>query len=118
MPASRTDPSHPWIGWTVRSMEKSLGKRVQVIPNSSGGLPGDVFVDYLGVPLARLQWLQTTRTGRAFACGPGTRGNHGLRRHLVGFGRTRNSIGLMAFLSSSAHRKICNPIQYRAHGHR
>ena len=29
----------------------TLGKRVQVIPNSSGGLPGDVFVDHLGMPL-------------------------------------------------------------------
>ncbi|OYV36215.1 MAG: hypothetical protein B7Z80_16255, partial [Rhodospirillales bacterium 20-64-7] len=50
MPASRTDPAHPWVRWTAASMERSLGKRVQVIPNSSGGLPGDVFVDYLGVP--------------------------------------------------------------------
>ena len=60
MPASRTDPSHPWVCWTVRSMEKSLGKRVQVIPNSSGGLPGDVFVDYLGVPLV---WIPHSYNG-------------------------------------------------------
>ena len=60
MPASRTDPKHPWVGWTVRSMEKSLGKRVQVIPNSSGGLPGDVFVDYLGVPLV---WIPHSYNG-------------------------------------------------------
>jgi acetylornithine deacetylase/succinyl-diaminopimelate desuccinylase-like protein len=60
MPASRTDPSHPWVRWTVRSMEKSLGKRVQVIPNSSGGLPGDVFVDYLGVPLV---WIPHSYNG-------------------------------------------------------
>jgi hypothetical protein len=32
-------------------MEQTLGKAVQIIPNSSGGLPGDVFVDHLGVPL-------------------------------------------------------------------
>ncbi len=51
MPASRTSPSHPWVIWARDSMEKSLGKHVQVIPNSSGGLPGDVFVDHLGVPL-------------------------------------------------------------------
>jgi len=51
MPASRTEPSHPWVSWTVASMERTLGKRVQVIPNSSGGLPGDVFVDHLGTPL-------------------------------------------------------------------
>jgi acetylornithine deacetylase/succinyl-diaminopimelate desuccinylase-like protein len=60
MPASRTDPGHPWVRWTVGSMEKSLGKRVQVIPNSSGGLPGDVFVDYLGVPLV---WIPHSYNG-------------------------------------------------------
>lgn len=60
MPASRTDPGHPWVRWTVRSMERSVGKRVQVIPNSSGGLPGDVFVDYLGVPLV---WIPHSYNG-------------------------------------------------------
>ena len=60
MAASRTDPGHPWVHWTVGSMEKSLGKRVQVIPNSSGGLPGDVFVDYLGVPLV---WIPHSYNG-------------------------------------------------------
>ncbi|HEX2939484.1 MAG TPA: M20 family metallopeptidase [Rhodopila sp.] len=60
MPASRTDPAHPWVRWTVDSMERSLGKRVQVIPNSSGGLPGDVFVDYLGVPLV---WIPHSYNG-------------------------------------------------------
>jgi acetylornithine deacetylase/succinyl-diaminopimelate desuccinylase-like protein len=60
MPASRTDPNHPWVRWTVGSMERTLGKRVQVIPNSSGGLPGDVFVDYLGVPLV---WIPHSYNG-------------------------------------------------------
>ncbi|HQT76673.1 MAG TPA: M20 family metallopeptidase [Rhodopila sp.] len=60
MPASRTDPAHPWVRWTAASMERSLGKRVQVIPNSSGGLPGDVFVDYLGVPLV---WIPHSYNG-------------------------------------------------------
>ena len=50
MPASRTAPDDPWVQWVRSSMEQSLGKHVQVIPNSSGGLPGDVFVDHLGVP--------------------------------------------------------------------
>ena len=60
MPASRTDPGHPWVHWTAASMERSLGKRVQVIPNSSGGLPGDVFVDHLGVPLV---WIPHSYNG-------------------------------------------------------
>jgi acetylornithine deacetylase/succinyl-diaminopimelate desuccinylase-like protein len=60
MPASRTDPNHPWVRWTVASMEKSIGTRVQVIPNSSGGLPGDVFVDHLGV---KLIWIPHSYNG-------------------------------------------------------
>ena len=60
MPASRTDPGHPWVRWAADSMERSLGKRVQIIPNSSGGLPGDVFVDYLGVPLV---WIPHSYNG-------------------------------------------------------
>jgi acetylornithine deacetylase/succinyl-diaminopimelate desuccinylase-like protein len=51
MAASRTDPSGPWVRWASGSMEQSLGRKVQVIPNAGGGLPGDVFVDALGVPL-------------------------------------------------------------------
>ncbi len=60
MPASRTSPDHPWVRWARASMERSLGKRVQVIPNSSGGLPGDVFVDHLGVPLV---WVPHSYNG-------------------------------------------------------
>jgi len=60
MPASRTDPDHPWVRWAQASMAKSLGKRVQIIPNASGGLPGDVFVDHLGVPLV---WVPHSYNG-------------------------------------------------------
>ena len=60
MPASRTDPGHPWVRWTVGSMQRSLGKPVQVIPNSSGGLPGHVFVDFVGVPLV---WIPHSYNG-------------------------------------------------------
>ena len=60
MAASRTDPDHPWVCWAQASMEKSLGKRVQIIPNASGGLPGDVFVEHLGVPLV---WVPHSYNG-------------------------------------------------------
>ena len=60
MSASRTDPDHPWVRWAQASMAKSLGKRVQIIPNASGGLPGDVFVDHLGVPLV---WVPHSYNG-------------------------------------------------------
>jgi acetylornithine deacetylase/succinyl-diaminopimelate desuccinylase-like protein len=60
MAASRTAPDHPWVRWAQASLERSLGKRVQVIPNSSGGLPGDVFVDHLGLPLV---WVPHSYSG-------------------------------------------------------
>ncbi|MCX7684311.1 MAG: M20/M25/M40 family metallo-hydrolase [Acetobacteraceae bacterium] len=60
MAASRTDPAHPWVLWAKASMERSLGRRVQVVPNAAGGLPGDVFADHLGVPLV---WVPQSYTG-------------------------------------------------------
>jgi acetylornithine deacetylase/succinyl-diaminopimelate desuccinylase-like protein len=60
MAASRTDPSHPWVRRVADSMERTLGKHVQIIPNSSGGLPGDVFMDNLGVPLV---WVPHSYNG-------------------------------------------------------
>lgn len=60
MAASRTAPDHPWVRWAQASMQRSLGKRVQIIPNSSGGLPGDVFVDHLGTPLV---WVPHSYNG-------------------------------------------------------
>ncbi len=60
MAASRTPPDHPWVRWAQTSMERSLGKAVQIIPNSSGGLPGDVFIDHLGTPLV---WVPHSYNG-------------------------------------------------------
>lgn len=71
MPASRTDPASPWVRFTQASMERTLEKRVQVIPNAAGGLPGDVFADLLGVPLV---WVPHSYNG----CG-----QHGPNEHLL-----------------------------------
>ncbi len=60
MPASRTDPAHPWVRWAVASLERSLGGGVRVIPNGAGGLPGDVFADHLGTPLI---WIPHSYSG-------------------------------------------------------
>jgi acetylornithine deacetylase/succinyl-diaminopimelate desuccinylase-like protein len=60
MAASRTSPDDPWIIWVAASMAGSLGRPVQLIPNSGGGLPGDVFVDLLGTPLA---WVPHSYNG-------------------------------------------------------
>jgi acetylornithine deacetylase/succinyl-diaminopimelate desuccinylase-like protein len=60
MAASRTDPANPWVRFAADSLARTLGKRVQVIPNAAGGLPGDVFVDHLGVPLV---WVPHSYSG-------------------------------------------------------
>lgn len=60
MPASRTAPDHPWVRWAQASIARTLDKKVQIIPSSSGGLPGDVFVDHLGVPLV---WIPHSYNG-------------------------------------------------------
>ena len=71
MEASRTDPADPWVRRVADSLARSLGKRVQVIPNASGGLPGDVFADLLGV---KLVWVPHSYNG----CG-----QHGPDEHLL-----------------------------------
>jgi acetylornithine deacetylase/succinyl-diaminopimelate desuccinylase-like protein len=71
MPASCTDPAHPWVRWAAASMRRTLERDVQIIPNASGGLPGDVFVDHLGVPLV---WVPHSYNG----CG-----QHGPDEHLL-----------------------------------
>ncbi|MBX3587870.1 MAG: M20 family metallopeptidase [Ramlibacter sp.] len=48
--ATRLDLSSPWIDWACRSMEKSAGKPVCVLPNLAGSLPNDVFAGLLGLP--------------------------------------------------------------------
>ncbi|MDE2514629.1 MAG: M20 family metallopeptidase [Rhodospirillales bacterium] len=71
MAASRTDPDHPWVRFAAASMAKTLTAPVQIIPNSSGGLPGDVFVDLLGLPLV---WIPHSYNG----CG-----QHGPDEHVL-----------------------------------
>ena len=60
MPASRTDPAHPWVTRVAASVARTLGRPPQLIPNSGGGLPGDVFVDHLRVPLI---WIPHSYNG-------------------------------------------------------
>ena len=60
MTASRTDPTNPWVTRVQASMARTLNKHVQIVPNGGGGLPGDVFVDHLGVPLV---WVPLSYNG-------------------------------------------------------
>ncbi len=60
MPARRSDPTNPWVAWAAASITRTLGTPVQIIPNSGGGLPNDVFMDHLGV---QLLWVPHSYNG-------------------------------------------------------
>ena len=60
MQASRTSPDNAWVRRVKSSLESTLGKKVQIVPNGGGGLPGDVFVDHLKTPLV---WIPLSYNG-------------------------------------------------------
>ncbi len=49
-PATRLDPSHPWVQTVRRSIETTAGAPAHVVPNLAGSLPNHVFSDILGLP--------------------------------------------------------------------
>jgi acetylornithine deacetylase/succinyl-diaminopimelate desuccinylase-like protein len=51
MPGSATPLGDSWLLWAADSLRRSLDGRMQLIPATSGGMPGDVFKDLLGTPL-------------------------------------------------------------------
>ena len=50
MQATRLDPDHPWVHFTLASIERSTGAPPVLLPNLGGSLPNDVFADLLGLP--------------------------------------------------------------------
>jgi len=48
--ATRLDVENPWVGWARRSIARSSGRHVDLLPNLAGSLPNDVFAETLGLP--------------------------------------------------------------------
>lgn len=48
--ATRLDPGHPWVKWTVDSIMRTTGKKPAILPNLGGSLPNDIFSDILELP--------------------------------------------------------------------
>ena len=48
--ATRLSPTHPWVVWVRRSIEKTSQQPAAVLPNLGGSLPNDIFADLLGLP--------------------------------------------------------------------
>jgi hypothetical protein len=49
-PATRLDPDHPWVGWAVQSIARTVGQKPAILPNLGGSLPNDIFAEDLGLP--------------------------------------------------------------------
>jgi acetylornithine deacetylase/succinyl-diaminopimelate desuccinylase-like protein len=58
--ATRLDPDHPWVQWSMSSLARTVGNRVAVLPNIGGSLPNDIFSDLLGLPTI---WLPHSYPG-------------------------------------------------------
>ncbi len=69
--ASRTDPDDPWVTFVARSLEETTGKKPNIVPNSSGSNPSQLFVDALGTPTI---WIPNSYSG----CGQHGPDEHGL----------------------------------------
>lgn len=82
-PASRTDPDEPWVQRVVASLAETAGRAPNVIPNSSGSNPSQIFREELGTPVI---WIPHSYAG----CHQHGPDEHGLGSLL------REGLGLMA----------------------
>jgi len=48
--ATRTDTDHPWVQFTLASIQQTTGKTPSVLPNLGGSLPNEVFLETLKLP--------------------------------------------------------------------
>ena len=48
--ATRLDPDHPWVRWTVDSIARTTGAKPAILPNLGGALPNDIFAEILELP--------------------------------------------------------------------
>jgi acetylornithine deacetylase/succinyl-diaminopimelate desuccinylase-like protein len=83
--ASRTDPDDPWVAMVADSMARSSNRRPNIVPNSSGSNPSDMFQEELGVPVI---WVPNSYAG----CN-----QHGPDEHALA-PLLREGLGLMAGL--------------------
>ncbi len=84
-PAWRTDPTNPWVAWTMDSVARTMGYTPNLVPNSSGGLPSGLFARALGCPVI---WIPHSYGGCR---------QHGPDEHLLA-PVAREGLGLMAGL--------------------
>ena len=59
-PAWRTDPDNPWVTRVMDSVTRTIGYRPTLVPNSSGGLPSEMFARRLNCPVI---WIPHSYSG-------------------------------------------------------
>jgi acetylornithine deacetylase/succinyl-diaminopimelate desuccinylase-like protein len=59
-PAGRTDPDNDWVTFTAASLQRTAGQVPNMVPNSSGGNPTEVFLSGLGAPVL---WIPSGYAG-------------------------------------------------------
>jgi len=82
-PASRTDPEDPWVRAVARSMQRTANRVPNILPNSSGSSPSDLFLRTLDLPCI---WIPNSYPG----CN-----QHGPDEHALA-PLLREGLGLMA----------------------
>jgi len=58
--AARTDPDDPWVEVVARSMARTANRAPNIVPNSSGSNPSDMFLEELGIPVI---WIPNSYAG-------------------------------------------------------
>ncbi|WP_163849548.1 M20 family metallopeptidase [Pseudooceanicola aestuarii] len=84
-PPWRTDPDDPWVEEVLASLTRTRGERPILMPNSSGGLPSEIFARHLGCPVI---WIPHSYGGCR---------QHGPDEHMLA-PIVREGLGLMAGL--------------------
>lgn len=84
-PASRTDPDDPWVRRTLASMERTAGRRANLVPNIGASGPSEFFRQALGTPVL---WIPLSYGGCS---------QHGPDEHGLG-SLFREGLGLVAGL--------------------
>ncbi len=81
--ASRTDPTDPWVSMLAGSLARTVNRAPNLVPNSSGSNPSDIFMDELKAPVI---WVPNSYAG----CN-----QHGPDEHALA-PLLREGLGLMA----------------------
>ncbi|MCB2044179.1 MAG: M20 peptidase family dipeptidase, partial [Rhodoferax sp.] len=100
--ATRLDPEHPWVRWTVDAIRRTTGSAPAILPNLGGSLPNDIFADVLGLPTV---WIPHSYA----SCN-----QHAPNEHLL-VSVARDALRLMTGLIWDLGEPACRPAMVERH---